>query len=77
MELSAPNTRAAAWALVTEWTTDPALLRHMLSVESAMRAYATQYAGDPEIWATVGLIHDFDYQRFPNLTGEECHPVSG
>lgn len=77
MQQPDPNTRAAAWALVTEWTTDPALIRHMLSVESAMRAYAPKYGGDPETWAALGLVHDFDYQRHPNLTGEECHPVSG
>lgn len=77
MQSIVPNTRASAWALVQEWTTDPALIRHMLSVESAMRAYAPTYQGDVETWAAVGLIHDFDYQRFPNLTGDECHPVSG
>lgn len=69
--------RAAAWALVTEWTTDPALIRHMLSVETAMRAYAPRYGGDPESWGILGLIHDFDYQRYPTLTGDECHPVMG
>lgn len=72
-----PHDRAAAWALVTEWTTDPALIRHMLSVETAMRAYAPRYGGDPEMWGLLGLIHDFDYQRFPTLTGDECHPVMG
>ena len=69
--------RAAAWALVTEWTTDPALIRHMLSVETAMRAYAPRFGGDPETWGLLGLIHDFDYQRYPTLHGEECHPVMG
>ena len=77
MENLKPNTRASAWALVQEWTSDPALIRHMLSVESAMRAYAPIYGGDAETWAALGLIHDFDYQRYPNLTGDECHPVSG
>jgi putative nucleotidyltransferase with HDIG domain len=67
--------RAAAWALVQEWTTDPALIRHMLSVETAMRAYASKYGGDAEEWGIVGLIHDFDYQRYPNL--ETGHPVTG
>lgn len=68
--------RAAAWSLVSEWTTDPALLRHMLSVEVAMRAYASQFGGDPDLWGTVGLIHDFDYQRHPNLDGTG-HPLVG
>jgi predicted hydrolase (HD superfamily) len=69
------HTREAAWSIVTEWTTDPALLRHMLSVETAMRWYAPRYGGDPERWGLVGLLHDFDYQRYPDLsTG---HPVTG
>jgi putative nucleotidyltransferase with HDIG domain len=71
------NTRSGAWALVSEWTTDPALIRHMLSVETAMRAYAPLYGGDPDLWGVVGLVHDFDYQRNPTLTGENCHPVVG
>jgi putative nucleotidyltransferase with HDIG domain len=67
--------RATAWALVQEWTTDPALIRHMLSVETAMRAYAAKAGGDVEEWGLVGLLHDFDYQRYPNL--ETGHPVTG
>ena len=67
--------RAAAWAIVQEWTSDPALIRHMLSVETAMRAYAAKFGGDVETWGLLGLLHDFDYQRYPNLsTG---HPVTG
>lgn len=67
--------RPAAWNIVTEWTTDPALIRHMLSVECAMRAYAKRFGADEERWGLVGLLHDFDYQRYPNLaTG---HPVTG
>jgi putative nucleotidyltransferase with HDIG domain len=68
--------REAAWQIVNEWTTDPALIRHMLSVETAMRAYAPKYAGDPETWGIVGLIHDFDYQKHPNLDGQG-HPNVG
>jgi len=69
------HTRETAWSIVTEWTTDPALLRHMLSVETAMRWYAPRYGGDPDRWGLVGLLHDFDYQRYPDLsTG---HPVTG
>jgi predicted hydrolase (HD superfamily) len=69
------HTRDAAWSIVTEWTTDPALLRHMLSVETAMRWYAPRYGGDADRWGLVGLLHDFDYQRYPDLsTG---HPVTG
>ena len=69
-------TRDAAWAIVTEWTTDPALIRHMLSVEVAMRAYAPRFGGDAELWGILGLIHDFDYQRYPNLDGQG-HPNVG
>jgi putative nucleotidyltransferase with HDIG domain len=68
--------RDAAWQIVTEWTTDPALIRHMLSVETAMRAYAPKYNGDVETWGIVGLIHDFDYQKHPNLDGQG-HPNVG
>lgn len=68
--------RDAAWQIVNEWTTDPALIRHMLSVETAMRAYAPRYGGDTETWGIVGLIHDFDYQKHPNLDGQG-HPNVG
>src|SRR4029453_10792717 len=68
--------RAAALALVEEYTTDPNLIRHMLSVEAAMRAYATRFGGDPELWGIVGLLHDFDYQRWPLLDGSG-HPLIG
>jgi putative nucleotidyltransferase with HDIG domain len=73
---SSRYTRDVAWAIVTDWTTDPALIRHMLSVETAMRAYAPRYGGDPETWGTLGLIHDFDYQKHPNLDGQG-HPNIG
>src|SRR4051812_20069813 len=68
--------RDAAWQIVNEWTTDPALIRHMLSVETAMRAYAPKYNGDVETWGIAGLIHDFDYQKYPNLDGQG-HPNVG
>ena len=68
--------RDAAWQIVNEWTTDPALIRHMLSVETAMRAYAPKYGGDVETWGIAGLIHDFDYQKHPNLDGQG-HPNIG
>ena len=59
------RTRADAWALVTEFTQSETLLRHMLSVEAAMRAYARIHGEDEERWAVVGLIHDFDYEKYP------------
>jgi putative nucleotidyltransferase with HDIG domain len=69
-------TREKAWALVNEYTENQNLVRHMLAVEAAMRAYARKYGEDEELWATVGLIHDFDYERFPDLS-VEGHPVVG
>jgi len=68
--------RADAWAIVTEYTQSESLRRHMLSVESAMRAYAKRMNGDIELWGVVGLLHDFDYERYPNVA-TEGHPVVG
>ena len=62
-------TREKAWALVNEYTENQNLVRHMLAVEAAMRAYARKYGEDEELWATVGLIHDFDYEKFPTVPG--------
>jgi predicted hydrolase (HD superfamily) len=59
------RTRQDAWDLVTEFTQSQTLLRHMLSVEAAMRAYARVHGEDEERWAIVGLIHDFDFERDP------------
>ena len=72
-------TRADAWGLLTEYVTDPNLVRHMLAVEAAMRAYATKFGEDPEPWGVVGLLHDFDYERFPNAehSATEGHPAWG
>lgn len=69
-------TRETAWSLVTEWTASEQLRRHMLAVEAAMRAYARRYGEDEELWAVVGLIHDFDYERHPDL-GADGHPFAG
>ncbi len=65
-----PITRNDAWALLTEYTDNPSLLKHALGVEVAMRAYAQHYGEDEEAWGLVGLIHDFDYQQNPS---EETH----
>jgi putative nucleotidyltransferase with HDIG domain len=70
------STREEAWRLVNEYTENQNLVRHMLAVEAAMRAYARKYDGDEELWGTVGLVHDFDYERFPDLS-VEGHPVVG
>jgi len=61
-------------ALLREFTTSESLIRHMLAVESAMRAYARKYGQDEEIWGTVGLLHDFDYEKWPDPPD---HPLKG
>ena len=69
-------TREEAWQLVSEYTSNPGLVRHMLAVEAAMRAYAAKYGQDEGLWGIVGLVHDFDYERNPDLS-VEGHPVIG
>ncbi|HEV8356547.1 MAG TPA: HD domain-containing protein [Gemmatimonadales bacterium] len=72
-------TRAAALALVHEYTASDALRKHMYGVEIAMRAMAEKYGADPELWGVVGLVHDFDYERFPNPehAPDREHPAEG
>ncbi|MDX9955081.1 MAG: HDIG domain-containing protein [Anaerolineae bacterium] len=69
-------TREDAWQLLTEYTQNPNLLKHALAVEAAMRAYARRFGADEELWGVVGLIHDFEYDRYPDL-GPEGHPFKG
>jgi putative nucleotidyltransferase with HDIG domain len=71
--------RADALALMHEYTASDSLRKHMLSVEAAMRAYAEHFGEDPERWGLAGLIHDFDYERFPNAAHSptEEHPSQG
>jgi putative nucleotidyltransferase with HDIG domain len=71
--------RADALALMHEYTASESLRKHMLSVEAAMRAYAEKLGEDPERWGLAGLIHDFDYERFPNAAHSptEEHPSEG
>ena len=71
--------RADALALMREYTASDSLRKHMLAVEAAMRAYAERLDGDPERWGLAGLIHDFDYERFPNAAHSptEEHPAEG
>lgn len=59
--------REDAWQVLTEFTKDKSLLKHALAVEAGMRAYARKFGEDEELWGIVGLIHDFDYERFPTI----------
>ena len=60
-------TREDAWQLLTEFTHNPNHIKHALAVEAAMRAYARKFGEDEEKWGIVGLIHDFDYDKFPTV----------
>jgi len=72
------NDRAQAWGLLTEFTQSESLRKHALAVEACMRAYAEKLsngsAGEKELWAVVGLLHDFDYEKYPSL---DDHPYKG
>src|ERR1700682_4546395 len=68
------NDRDAAWGLLTEFTQSESLRKHALAVEACMRAYAAKFGENQDIWGIVGLIHDFDYEKYP--TPEE-HPYKG
>ena len=72
-------TRDRAVALMHEFTPSEALRKHMYAVEAAMRAMATAQGADPDQWGLVGLLHDFDYERFPNAAHShtEEHPAEG
>ncbi|MEO6525824.1 MAG: HD domain-containing protein [Gemmatimonadaceae bacterium] len=72
-------TRDDTLALVHEYTASDSLRKHMLAVEAAMRAYAEKFGEDPERWSLTGLVHDFDYERFPNAAHSPTdeHPSEG
>jgi len=78
-EGSAVPSRAETLALMHEYTASESLRKHMLAVEGAMRAYAQKFGEDEERWGTTGLIHDFDYERFPKNSHSptEEHPSEG
>jgi predicted hydrolase (HD superfamily) len=59
--------RDEAWQLLTEYTKSDSLLKHAMAVEAALRGYARQFGEDEEAWGIVGLLHDFDYERWPSL----------
>jgi putative nucleotidyltransferase with HDIG domain len=66
--------RQSALALLHEYTQSDALRKHALAVEAAMRACAGKFGGDPEVWGVTGLLHDFDYERYPEFPD---HPTKG
>lgn len=72
-------TRDEALALMHEFTQSESLRKHMYAVEAAMRAYATQFGEDVERWGLAGLMHDFDYERWPNAehAADAEHPAEG
>jgi predicted hydrolase (HD superfamily) len=72
-------TRDEALALMHEYTETESLRRHMYCVETAMRAYAEHYGENPDEWGLVGLLHDFDYEKYPNdaRSATEEHPAFG
>ena len=73
------QSREEAWTLVCEYTSSESLRRHMLAVESCMRAYARKSGADQEQWGLTGLLHDFDYERYPNdaRSRNSEHPAEG
>jgi predicted hydrolase (HD superfamily) len=72
--MSDPLSRDAAWSLLTEWTKSESLRKHALAVEAAVRGYARKFGASEDEWGIVGLLHDFDYERYPTL---DNHPFRG
>ncbi|MPY87133.1 MAG: HD domain-containing protein [Luteitalea sp.] len=66
--------RDEAWSLLTEYTKSESLIRHALAVEAAVRGYARRFGEDEELWGIAALLHDFDYERWPDLSE---HPFRG
>jgi putative nucleotidyltransferase with HDIG domain len=67
-------TRDKAWALLTEYTKSESLLKHAMAVEASVRGYARRFGEDENFWGITALLHDFDYERYPDL---ENHPIRG
>ena len=77
--VSSLPSRSDGLAVVHEYTASESLRKHMLSVEAAMRAYSRKFSEDEERWGLTGLVHDFDYERWPNAahSATEEHPAEG
>ena len=75
--MTLPMTRDEAWALFCDWTASESLRRHVLAVEACMRAYARKFGEDEERWGLVGMLHDLDYERHPDMDAEDGHPRTG
>lgn len=75
---SVPN-REDAWKLLCEYTASESLRKHMLAVEACVRAYARKFGGDENTWSVAALLHDFDYERWPNTehAADQGHPSEG
>ena len=71
--------REDAWNLLCEYTQSESLRKHMLAVEACVRAYAKKYNADQELWSMAALLHDFDYERWPNSehAADREHPAEG
>ena len=72
--MSRTLSREEAWSLLTEWVSSESLRRHCLAVEASMRAYARRNGADEELWGVVGLLHDMDYERHPDMDAADGHP---
>ena len=67
-------TREEAWELFCEWTESDSLRKHVLGVEAAMRAYARREDAEEDLWAVTGILHDLDYERYPDMDADDGHP---